>query len=548
MPPRLTYPGVYIQEQASGVRTITGVATASALFVGMARKGQIGRPTAIRSADQYDQIFGDDPNYGEMAVQVRQAFLNGLSEAVIVRGADAGAAEATVTLLREDGNQSALLLTAKDAGTLGAEIRAVVDYDTPTPEITFNIELFRRSIDANGVVVISENEFFGDLSMDPVSPRFAPTFLSSVSALVNADLPAAQNPTMQGFSASGLILPAAGAARRDLLNDAVGAGNMLTISVDGGAPVVASLPTAVPVGDDPNFPANAADAINNALVAAGQDGRVTGEYRAFGAEEVLSFRSTGALAAQTTVVITPGAFNDATQGLQLGAAAGGIEISTYSRFRPAPSGYVTRISTATANSFPSNSDLSRLASLANQAPANITNIAFDDQITAPAFSAPVALDPALADLLEGPTSGAGAGSLQNLAGHLNTLSASLASAVGANWTVRRYGYRIALVPTFGDSNAGLQAALTSTGGGAFDIGAATEAGAAAQSANVPAYSLGGGGQGPRQTPGAAGSNGAAPTLTEYNDYFATVEQEVEDANILILPRGDGQTDADRALV
>ncbi|MEM7523979.1 MAG: phage tail sheath family protein, partial [Pseudomonadota bacterium] len=128
MPPRLTYPGVYVQEQASGARAITGVATSTGLFVGMARKGQLGRPTAVRSADQYDQIFGDDPNYGEMAVQVRQFFLNGGAEAVIVRGADAGAAEATVTLLREAGGQGSLLLTAKDAGTLGAEIRAVVDY------------------------------------------------------------------------------------------------------------------------------------------------------------------------------------------------------------------------------------------------------------------------------------------------------------------------------------------------------------------------------------------------------------------------------------
>lgn len=34
MPVALSYPGVYIEEVPSGVRTITGVATSIALFIG----------------------------------------------------------------------------------------------------------------------------------------------------------------------------------------------------------------------------------------------------------------------------------------------------------------------------------------------------------------------------------------------------------------------------------------------------------------------------------------------------------------------------------
>ena len=37
MPVALSYPGVYIEEVPSGVRTITGVATSIALFIGWAR-------------------------------------------------------------------------------------------------------------------------------------------------------------------------------------------------------------------------------------------------------------------------------------------------------------------------------------------------------------------------------------------------------------------------------------------------------------------------------------------------------------------------------
>ena len=44
MPSTLTYPGVYIEEIPSGVRTITGVATSiTALSAGLARSARQGR-------------------------------------------------------------------------------------------------------------------------------------------------------------------------------------------------------------------------------------------------------------------------------------------------------------------------------------------------------------------------------------------------------------------------------------------------------------------------------------------------------------------------
>ena len=43
MPVALTYPGVYIEEVPSGVRTITGVATSIALFIGWAPRGPTDR-------------------------------------------------------------------------------------------------------------------------------------------------------------------------------------------------------------------------------------------------------------------------------------------------------------------------------------------------------------------------------------------------------------------------------------------------------------------------------------------------------------------------
>jgi phage tail sheath protein FI len=44
MPQPLTYPGVYIEEVPSGVRTIVGVATSITAFLGRAPRGKVHRP------------------------------------------------------------------------------------------------------------------------------------------------------------------------------------------------------------------------------------------------------------------------------------------------------------------------------------------------------------------------------------------------------------------------------------------------------------------------------------------------------------------------
>ena len=44
MPAALTYPGVYIEEIPSGVRTITGVATSITAFVGYTQRGPTDDP------------------------------------------------------------------------------------------------------------------------------------------------------------------------------------------------------------------------------------------------------------------------------------------------------------------------------------------------------------------------------------------------------------------------------------------------------------------------------------------------------------------------
>ncbi len=49
----LSHPGVYIEEVPSGVRTIQGVATSIALFVGWAPKGSTKQPVRVGTFADY---------------------------------------------------------------------------------------------------------------------------------------------------------------------------------------------------------------------------------------------------------------------------------------------------------------------------------------------------------------------------------------------------------------------------------------------------------------------------------------------------------------
>ena len=85
MPVHATYPGVYVQEIPSGVRAIAGAPTAVAAFVGRAARGPVNRPTVINGYGDYERSFGGLWAASTMSFAVRDFFLNGGGQAVIVR-------------------------------------------------------------------------------------------------------------------------------------------------------------------------------------------------------------------------------------------------------------------------------------------------------------------------------------------------------------------------------------------------------------------------------------------------------------------------------
>ncbi len=93
----VSYPGVYVEEIPSGVRTITGVATSITAFIGWADQGPINYAGLVLSWSDFQRIYGGlDPRSPYLGYAVAQFFMNGGNQAYIVRLAYTGAASATL--------------------------------------------------------------------------------------------------------------------------------------------------------------------------------------------------------------------------------------------------------------------------------------------------------------------------------------------------------------------------------------------------------------------------------------------------------------------
>ena len=170
MPITPTYPGVYVEELPSGVRTIAGVSTSVTAFIGRAKRGPTDTATLIHSYAEYERIFGPLWASGPMSYAVQQYFLNGGVDAVIVRVHNAATA-ATLAL-------SNLTLEAANVGLWGRQLSVTVDHNTKSPADTTLFNLAVSDGDSGA------REAFLNLSTDATSPRFVSSVLRDQSALV----------------------------------------------------------------------------------------------------------------------------------------------------------------------------------------------------------------------------------------------------------------------------------------------------------------------------------------------------------------------------
>ena len=126
MPLPLSYPGVYVEEVPSGVRAITGVATSLTAFIGRAVKGATNAPIIVNSLSDFSRTFGGLATDFPLSYSVRDFFLNGGSQAIIVRLYRAPANGDGIARFTVGGN-AGLRLRAADPGDWGAALRLKVE-------------------------------------------------------------------------------------------------------------------------------------------------------------------------------------------------------------------------------------------------------------------------------------------------------------------------------------------------------------------------------------------------------------------------------------
>lgn len=83
--PAVSYPGVYIQEAPGGVHTIMGVSTSITAFIGRTLRGPVNDPIITTGYADFEQTFGGTWSQSALPDTVRDFYLNGGTQAIIVR-------------------------------------------------------------------------------------------------------------------------------------------------------------------------------------------------------------------------------------------------------------------------------------------------------------------------------------------------------------------------------------------------------------------------------------------------------------------------------
>ena len=75
MPGPYLYPGVYVEEVPSGVRTIIGVSTSDTAFVDFFRRGPVNQPVRVTSFGDFERTFGGLDTRSAASYAIRQFYL-----------------------------------------------------------------------------------------------------------------------------------------------------------------------------------------------------------------------------------------------------------------------------------------------------------------------------------------------------------------------------------------------------------------------------------------------------------------------------------------
>lgn len=529
MPVTPTYPGVYIQEVPSGVRTITSVATSIAAFLGRTTKGPINKAVRVLSLSDFERQFGEPYARSSLATSVQQFFNNGGTDCYVVRLAnDPDFASVTLQSLAA---QEVLDVKAKAEGLWANTVRMEIDYDTSNPDETFNMTVIQE--EAGNVV---RTEKFTNLSMDTSSARYAPSFVSQSSELITLELSATglgdptdaastyNTGTFAGTSYGRRPLGTTGTDVLSTLNTLIGAGkSKFQISINGSAYVTVDLSTdPIPVGDIPTV---IAGMINDALATLSPVETVSCSIADPGIGRMLTITSTsGDL---SSVRVKRATSEDISVALMLGVDQGGIEQVRWSNFRPAPTASLLRLGDPATPG-----DMTSINTVTALAQSVITQITIDGESID--FIGDYRLQTTMeTDRWHKNAVGDNAATEDNdgVREKLKIIAKAINDNVNISHKAQVWGYHLAVIATDGTINNEPTVSTTAASFGNEII------------TNVRQYTLGEGGNGNFSTNGANGNDGDAPG---YDEYIGSESKQtglhaldsVDLFNLMILPEDE----------
>lgn len=203
MPLTYSYPGIYVEEVPSGVRTITGVSTSNTAFIDFFPRGSLDKAVRVTSFEDFTRRFGGLDRRSEASYAIQQYYLNGGSIAWVIRVAPNATAamivfnaSSTYTSAGISGvsgvsgavsgstGGEAIEITAASPGEWGNNLQVGIDYNETRQLVGQPVEfnLVVREVIEDQVV---QSEIFRNLTnADRSSSRFVESVINETSTLI----------------------------------------------------------------------------------------------------------------------------------------------------------------------------------------------------------------------------------------------------------------------------------------------------------------------------------------------------------------------------
>ena len=532
-----TYPGVYIQEVPSGVRTITAVSTSIAAFFGRTSKGSINRATRILSLLDYERTFGEPFAKSKLAKNVELFFNNGGTDCYVVRLAK-NPVKAKVTLKALDGTE-VLDFWAKSEGLWTSTVRMEVDYDTPTPEETFNLTVIQED---GGEEVSTET--FTNLSMNAWSARYAPSFINENSDLVEVALSATDlgdpsdstdpyhTDTFTGFSAARRPFSNTASTVVTTFKDDFFTNGMtsfqISVNESGYVTVDLSEDGDIAGADHAAIADDIAARINPKLAELSPTHVVSCSFSSNVTDVGRYLRITAASSVENVCVrVKRASTYDLAEAMMLGVDQGGVEPTRWSNFRPVPTASILRLGDPALPG----GDISSMNTVAALQQDAITTITIDGVDISLTGDYSMETDPGSRWVKNEAGTSTVTGDNDGVREKLKLIVKAINAEASLSYKAELWGYQLAVIATDGSINNTPTLATTGTALGNEFI------------ANARQYTLGTGGTGAFSANRTDGDDGEAP---EYDDYIGSESLQtgfhaldpVDLFNLMILPEDE----------